>query len=162
MGSYSELILKYRLFMKAYPFSRYAIHPSPCAPLPKPLSQCRVALVTTAGLHTPEQAGFDHSLKGGDSSFREIPNEVAIQSLIESHKSDAFDHSGVEADRNLVFPLDRFKELIAPGVVGELNHRHFSFMGSIITPGTLIDETAPQVAQLLQSDKVDVAFLTPV
>jgi D-proline reductase (dithiol) PrdB len=87
---------------------------------------------------------------------------VATQSLIESHKSDAFDHAGVEADRNLVFPLDHFKELVVQGVVGELNHRHFSFMGSIITPGTLIDGTAPQVAKLLQTDKVDVAFLTPV
>lgn len=96
MATYGDLILKYRLFMKAYPFARYAINPVPCAPLDKPLNLARVALVTTAGLHTPEQPGFDHAVKGGDTSFREIPNTVTTANLIESHKSEAFDHSGIE------------------------------------------------------------------
>lgn len=162
MADYNELILRYRLFMKGYPFSRYALDPVPCATLKKPLHQARIALVTTAGLHTPEQPGFDHSLKGGDASFREIPGTIATATLIESHKSDAFDHAGVKADRNLVFPLDRFRELVARGEIGALNHRHFSFMGSIITPGKLIEATAPQVAQMLVADGVDAVFLTPV
>ena len=82
--------------------------------------------------------------------------------LIESHKSDAFDHTGIEADRNLAFPLDRFRELEARGVIGALNHRHFSFMGSIVGPRKLIEETAPQVAEMLREDGVNVALLTPV
>jgi len=162
MASYSELILPYRLFMKAYPFSRYAIRSLSPARLQKPLSETRLALVTTAGLHTPEQSGFDHSLKGGDSSFREIPNDVVTSALIESHRSDSFDHAGIEAYRNLAFPLDRFRELVVAGKVGALNHRHFSFMGSIVKPGRLIEETAPQVAQMLRADQIDAAFLTPV
>ncbi|HWQ36586.1 MAG TPA: glycine/sarcosine/betaine reductase selenoprotein B family protein [Blastocatellia bacterium] len=162
MATYSELILPYRLFMRGYPFSRYAVSPVPCAKLEKPLSAARVALVTTAGLHTPEQAGFDSSIKGGDTSFREIPNTVETATLIESHRSDAFDHSGIRADRNLAFPLDRFRELEARGEIGELNHRHFSFMGSIVVPRCLIAETAPQVAEMLRGDGVDAAFLTPV
>jgi len=162
MATYDDLSLTVRLFMKGYPFSRYAIDPVPCTPLAKPLNEARVALVTTAGLHTPDQPGFDSSIKMGDTSFREIPNTVETHSLIESHRSPAFDHAGVQADRNLVFPLDRFRELVARGEVGELNHRHFSFMGSIVGPRLLIGETAPRVAQLLREDRVDVAFLTPV
>lgn len=162
MATYRELILKYRLFMKAYSFSRYAIQPTPCAKLDKPLSAARVALITTAGLHSPEQPGFDHSIKGGDASFREIGGAVVTSTLIESHKSDAFDHSGVQADRNLAFPLDRFRELEARGAIGALNHRHFSFMGSITKPEQLIAETAPLAARMLRDDGVDVAFLTPV
>ena len=162
MASYKELSLKYWLFMKGYPFNRYAINPVPCAKLATPLPQARVALVTTAGLHTPEQSGFDFTYQGGDPSFREIPNGTAVATLIESHKSDAFDHTGIEADRNLAFPLDRYRELEARGVIGALNHRHFSFMGSVTKPRPLIEETAPQVARLLREDKVDVAFLTPV
>lgn len=162
MATYNDLSLHIRLFMKGYPFARYAINPTPCAPLRKPLAQARVALVTTAGLHTPEQSGFDHSNKRGDSSYREIPNEVDVQTLIESHRSYAFDHSGVEADRNLVFPLDRFRELQARGVIGGLNRRHFSFMGSIVGPRKLIDETAPEVARMLREDGVEAALLTPV
>ncbi|MBA3570499.1 MAG: hypothetical protein H0W34_00695, partial [Pyrinomonadaceae bacterium] len=118
MATYREMILKYRLFMKFYPFARYAINPVPCAKLAKPLNAARVALVTTAGLHTPEQASFDSFLKDGDASFREIPNTVTTSTLIESHKSDSFDHSGIQADRNLAFPLDRFRELVARGEIG--------------------------------------------
>ncbi len=82
--------------------------------------------------------------------------------MIESHKSDSFDHSGIQADRNLAFPLDRFRELVARGEIGSLNRRHFSFMGSILRAKRLITETAPQVAERLRADAVDVAFLTPV
>lgn len=162
MATYEDLALHVRLFMKGYPFTRYALDPVPCAPLLKPLGQARVALVTTAGLRTPEQADFDHSIKKGDTSYREIPNDIAVPTLVESHRSYAFDHTGVEADRNLVFPLERFRELLAQGVIGALNERHFSFMGSIVGPGKLIDETAPAVAQMLRDDGVEVAFLTPV
>jgi len=113
-------------------------------------------------LRTPEQAGFDSFLKSGYASFREITNTATTSALIEAHKSDSFDHSGVQADRNLAFPLDRFRELVARGAIGSLNHRHFSFMGSILRPKRLIEETAPQVAERLRADGVDVVFLTPV
>lgn len=162
MANYSELSLHVRLFMKGYPFSRYAIEPELCAKLNKPLSQSRVALVTTAGLRTPDQRGFDHSNKKGDSTFREIPTSIEAQTLIESHRSYSFDHLGLAADTNLAFPLDRFRELEARSIIGQLNHRHFSFMGSIVGPRMLIEETAPQVARMLREDGVDVAFLTPV
>jgi D-proline reductase (dithiol) PrdB len=161
MGSYDELSLTNRLFMKGYPFSRYRIEPTPCAQLTKPLNQARVALVTTAGLYLPEQTRFEGSAMG-DVSFREIPSDTDPQILLEAHKSNAFDHSGVTSDKNLAFPLDRFRELMQQGLIGELNQRHFSFMGSIIKPARLISETAPQVARALQEDRVDAVFLTPI
>ncbi|HYE71949.1 MAG TPA: glycine/sarcosine/betaine reductase selenoprotein B family protein, partial [Blastocatellia bacterium] len=85
-----------------------------------------------------------------------------LKTLIEDHRSPSFDHSGVQADANLAFPIDRFRELQARGAIGELNHRHFSFMGSILNPRKLIEKTSVKVAELLFSDGVDVAFLTPV
>ena len=85
-----------------------------------------------------------------------------MSKIFESHRSNSFDHSGIEADANLALPLDRMRELVAQGVIGELNHRHFSFMGSIVGPAKLINETAPQVAAMLKADSVDVALLTPV
>jgi len=162
MATYDDLSLHVRLFMKGYPFARYAIEPALCARLARPLSESRVALVTTAGLRAPEQAGFDHSIKMGDTSFREIANTIETRALIESHRSYAFDRSGVQADVNVAFPLDRFRELESQGVIGELNHRHFSFMGSIVGPRKLIEETAPQVARKLREDLVDAVFLTPM
>lgn len=162
MATYDDLSLHVRLFMKGYPFSRYAIDPVPCAKLARPLRQSRVALVTTAGLRTPEQTNFDKTNKMGDSSFREILNTIRVNSLVESHRSYAFDHEAVDADHNLAFPLDRFRELESQGIIGQLNHRHFSFMGSIVGPRKLIAESAPEVARMLRDDGVDVAFLTPV
>ena len=160
MATYDELSIANRFFMKSYPFSRYRIDPVPCAPLTKPLNRTRIALITTAGLHTADQAPFG-TMAAGDCSFREIPDGIEIRNLVESHKSNAFNHAGIKIDKNLVFPLERFRELVERGDIGETNHRHFSFMGSIIKPGRLIEETAPQVASLLAEDRVDVVFLTP-
>lgn len=162
MATYDDLSLTTRLWMKNYPFRRYAVSPVPCAPLRKPLKEARLALVTTAGLRLPGQRGFDNYLKAGDATFREIPTAVETRSLIEDHKSPTFDHSGVRADPNLAFPLDRLRELVARGEVGELNHHHFSFMGSIVNPRRLINQTSVEVAELLGADGVDAVLLTPV
>src|SRR5262249_2641339 len=109
----------------------------------------------------PDQPPFDTS-RGGDCSYRWIPGSVNVQELLIAHRSKSFDHSGIEGDRNLCFPLDRFRELQAEGIIGSLNHRHLSFMGSILAPGRLIRQTAPEAAQLLVQDGVDLAFLVPV
>jgi len=160
MASFSELPLRFRLFMMAYRYQRYDTSPS--APLPLPLSQCRVALITTAGFHLPEQQPFDENVDGGDCSYREIPNTVDTQTLPIAHKSHAYNTTDTEIDANLVFPLDRFRELETEGKIGALNYRHFSFMGAITKPKQLIRQTAPEVSRLLKSDQVDVVFLTPV
>ena len=97
-----------------------------------------------------------------EESFRELATDVEIEQLRIAHRSSAFDQTGALKDRNLVFPLDRFRELVARGEVGSLNHRHFSFMGSITVPGRLISETAAQVAAKLREDQVDGVFLVPV
>ena len=159
MAELGELALWVRAFLKAYPY-RKARWSKP-APV-KPLKESKAALVTTAGLHLPEQPPFNSSLKAGDCSYRWIPGDVAVEDLLIAHRSRSFDHDGIEKDRNLCFPLDRFRELVAEGVVGSLNHRHVSFMGSITGPGRLLRQNALEVAQQLRQDGVDSAFLVPV
>jgi D-proline reductase (dithiol) PrdB len=160
MARLEDLKLSHRLFMKAYRYR--SVDWSPGARLVKRLNEARLALVSTAGLHLPDQPAFDAAIKGGDASFRELPNNVEIDQLRIAHRSSAFDQTGALKDRNLVFPLDRFRELVARREVGSLNHRHVSFMGSITAPGKLISETAPQVAARLREDQVDAVFLVPV
>ena len=160
MASFDELDFKLRTFMKLYRYRRY--DSTPYAPLQRPLAECRVALVTTAGLYTGSQEPFDDGFKGGDYSYRDIPNTADVQALAIAHRSTAYDQAGSFADRNLVFPLDRFRELEQAGKIGRLNAHHFSFMGSQTAPGRLIKRTAPEVAGHLKSDGVDVVFLTPV
>ncbi len=160
MASMFKLDNLYRFFMKAYPIKSYGAAPN--TSFHKELSQCRVALITTAGLHLEEQMPYNERIIGGDCAYREIPNTIETQVLALGHRSKAFDASGTESDINLVFPLDRFRELENEGKIGSLNDRHFSFMGSITIPKPLIEKTAPEVAQMLKTDNVDVAFLTPV
>lgn len=160
MGELSEFAIPVRLFLKAYPWRR--IDPIPWVSLSKPLNKCRLALVSSAGFVLPGQIPFDESIRGGDPSFREIPNDVNVATLIDTHRSESFDHAGICEDPNLAFPIDRVNELAKMGRIHSINHRHISFMGSITAPGRLVQYTVPEVARLLVDDGVDVVLLVPV
>lgn len=160
MADIQELPIGVRLFLKTYRWRR--ISPLPQAKLSRPLADARVAVVTSAGFAAPGQPGFDLSARGGDTSYREIDAGTRLGSLVESHRSESFDHSGIQSDPNLAFPLDRFRELVAAGRIGELSPRHFSVMGSITAPGRLMTTTAPEIARKLREDRVDAVLLVPV
>ena len=160
MALIADLPFKYRAMMALYPWRR--VQPVPCSPLNKPLAEARIAVVTTGGLVTADQVPFDNSVKGGDYSYRVIPGDVQVATLRETHRSDAFDHSGVAADRNLALPLDPVRALVARGEIGSLAPRHLSFMGSVTAPGRLIKQSAPEAAALLVADEVDLVLLVPV
>ncbi|MCP5111231.1 MAG: hypothetical protein GY953_10385 [bacterium] len=160
MANLSDLKLTYRLYMKGYRCRSFDWRPG--AWLEIPLSEARIAIVTTASFHLPNQEPFDESLRGGDFSYRELPADCDLTSLRLSHRSDAFDETGLLADQNLALPLDRLRELAAAGEIGSVAPRHFSFQGSIPAPGRLLKSTAPEVAGKLEADGVDAVFLTPI
>ena len=160
MADLSDLPLSLRLFIKTYPWRR--IDPVPFHPLTKPLSEAKVAIVSTAGLVLASQPPFDEHVRGGDYSFREIPDDTDVRTLVDAHRSNSYDHAGVHADPNLGMPLDRLHELVASGEIAAANHRHFSLMGSITAPGRLVATSAPAVASLLAADAVDAVLLVPI
>jgi D-proline reductase (dithiol) PrdB len=108
------------------------------------------------------EPSFDESVRGGDVSWRRIPNHIDVSDLVDTHRSESFDHTGVRSDPNLAFPLDRLRELVASGRLGSLARTHLSFMGSITAPGRLVRGTAAEAASVLVDDAVDVALLVPV
>ena len=132
-----------------------------CAAQRRPLAQSRVALVTTAGVHVAADTPFDMRDRDGDPSFRVIPSETPAQALTITH--DYYDHSAADRDINVVLPIDRLREAQAAGRVGGLGPRIYSFMGHVDGPHirTLLDVTAPQMAQRLVEDGVDAAVMTP-
>lgn len=160
MGELSEFPLKWRLFLRTYAWR--SNDPVPWAPLARPLSESRVAIVSSAGFVLPAQERFDDAMKGGDPSFREIGADADVTQFVESHRSKLFDHEGIRRDPNLAFPIDRMRELAAAGVIGSLNQRHFSVMGSITAPGRMMKQSAPEIARRLREDAVDAALLVPV
>ena len=160
MATMSDFSLPVRLFLKSYRWRR--IDPMPWAPLRRPPAESRLALVSSAGFILPGQEPFKINLAGGDGSFREIPFDTDVSLLTDAHRSESFDHEGMVRDPNLAFPIDRVRELAAAGRIGEVNHRHLSFMGSITAPGRLVRDHAPEAARRLREDGVDVALLVPV
>ena len=76
---------------------------------PKPLDECRVALISTAGLHRREDPPFTP----GAGDYRVIPDDYDMDALTMSHLSTNFDRSGFYQDVNTSFPIDRLRELAA-------------------------------------------------
>ena len=123
----------------------------------RPLNQQRLALVTTAGLHIRGSDPFGLT----DASFRPIPGEAVAKDLVMSHTSVNFDRTGFQEDINVVFPIDRVRELASRVVVGSLADVHYSFMGAGLPPAAYRD-SAQELAALLHRDAVDTVFLTPI
>ena len=51
-----------------------------------------------------------------------------------SHISVNYDRSGFQEDINVVFPIDRLRELEADGTIGSISDFHYSFMGASRDP----------------------------
>jgi D-proline reductase (dithiol) PrdB len=122
----------------------------------KSLDRSRLALVTTGGVHLPDQPRFDIDDPAGDCSYREIP--TTANDLTWTH---AYHRPEESSDLDAVFPLQTLRILVREGLVGGLSARHFSFMGAIHDPTPLVVSTAPEVAGNLVEDQVDVVLLTP-
>lgn len=146
---------------RIYPDFDWVVYPSPSHinPLRKPLHQCTVALVTTAGVHLKGDRPFDLTNRLGDHTFRTIPQDTPFAQLSLSHIG--YNTKKISQDINCVFPLERLRELAQEGTIAALAPQHFSFMGYIPITEPLLRETAPAVAAQLQTDKVDLVLLIP-
>ncbi len=122
----------------------------------KPLAERRVVIISTAGLH---KRG-DRPFRPGDGSYRVIPAEAKASELVMSHVSVNFDRTGFQQDLNVVFPIDRLRELVADSTIGSMASVHYSFMGAF--PAAAAEPHAQHLAGLLKADKVDAALLVPV
>ncbi|MBI5586793.1 MAG: hypothetical protein HY889_00325 [Deltaproteobacteria bacterium] len=133
----------------------------PWTPFTKGLSSSKVAIVTTAGVHLKNQKPFDMLDKMGDPTYRELPASARREEYTITH--DYYDHADADRDLNIVFPIDRLREMAEAGEIGGLSETNYGFMGHIDGPyiDTLIRKTAPEVARKLKKDGVDVALLTP-
>jgi D-proline reductase (dithiol) PrdB len=121
-----------------------------------PLKARRVALVSTAGLHRRGDPPFTP----GAGDYRIIPDDADMDDLVMSHVSTNFDRTGFFQDLNVVFPIDRLRELLNEGVIGSIAARHFSFMGA--TPPEQMEPVARDLAPILKQDRVDAVVFCPV
>ena len=130
---------------------------TPWTPWTKKLSESRVAMVSTAGLHLRG----DQPFVGGDQTYRVIPSSAKANDIIMSHTSIGWDHTGFYRDLNLAFPMDRLKELEQQSVIGSLAKDYYSFMGAQQEPVKILEETGPDVAGRMKTEGGDAVCMVP-
>jgi D-proline reductase (dithiol) PrdB len=133
-------------------------------PLHRPLAACRVALLASAGIALRSDRPFDQQGERddpwwGDPSWRALPADVTEGDVRLYHLH--IDPGPAEQDLDVELPVRRLRELVEAGVVGEVSPRHFSIMGYILDATDLVTRTAPQLADAMVADDVDLALLVP-
>lgn len=123
---------------------------------PRPLTESRFAILTSAALHRRSEMPFS----AGTAEFRELPATLAPADMLMTHISINFDRIGFQRDSNVAYPIDRLNELAAEGVIGSVAPTHYSVMGST-DPATMA-ATADSIVGRLKQEKVDSVLLCPV
>jgi len=134
----------------------------PFASLTKPLTQSRVALITTAAPLKPDAgdqgpwAPYNASAKFTEvySMPIEPPPDLRISHLGYDRK-----HTSAE-DINTYFPLERIKKAAAEGRIGELNSRFYG-VPTLRSQRLTTERDAPQILELCREDAIDAAILVP-
>jgi D-proline reductase (dithiol) PrdB len=163
IDSYRFLDFATRQIMKAWA-ARLEPGVIPFTPLPKPLRECTVALISTAGIARNDDRPFDQEGERrnpwwGDPSFRAIPLGTTERDVRLYHLH--IDTRFGEADLDVVLPMRRLAELAAQGVVGRAATTHYSIMGYILDPAELLGKTVPAMIELLRAEGVEVVALAP-
>jgi D-proline reductase (dithiol) PrdB len=128
---------------------------APFTALLRPISECKVALISSGGVMYRDQPRFHHE----DASYRRIPRDAARGDLSAWHFG--YPTADAQRDPNCVFPLERMRELEAGRVIGELADPAFSFMGGIYSARKVREELAPQIVDELKREHADALFLVP-
>jgi D-proline reductase (dithiol) PrdB len=140
--------------------------PIPWAPLRVRLSEARVALLSTAGLSMRDDEPFDMEMERrnpvrGDPSWRRLRADAASTDVVANHLH--IDTSYIGRDLGVALPLDLLREFAEAGVVGSVAPSHYSIMGYQGNDSSeLANVSAPQIAEAMRSEEVDLALLAPV
>ncbi len=136
----------------------------PWTPLSKPLEECTVALISSAGLALKTDRPFDQEGERlnpwwGDPSYRILPRTATTEDVKLYHLHI---HPRVaEQDLNTVLPLQRLLEFEDRGEIGRSAANHYSFMGYILEPQVLVEQSTPAMIRHMRRDKVDAVVLIP-
>lgn len=121
---------------------------APFAPLSKPLSQCRVGVITTASLAAV-----------GEREQYFAPSSPTPDSLVTDH---LFWHKGATHTNDLgsYLPLDHLRTLVGEGVIDSVGPRLAG--APTLYSHRLTDRNAATIAEVFVEDEVDLALLIPL
>jgi D-proline reductase (dithiol) PrdB len=78
------------------------------------------------------------------------------------HWSQDVDQTGFGLDYNVVFPIDRLREMEADGRIGRVSTVHLAYAGNQFDVAGIRLDSGPEGAKVLRGAGVDVVLLTPV
>ena len=120
------------------------------------LSQRRIAILSSAALIRRGEKPFPF----GSGECRFVPADTAPGDLLLSHVSINFDRAGWQRDINVVYPIDRLRELAASGEIGGVADTHYTVMGS--TDPASMEAAVNQIEGQLRQERIDSVLLSPV
>ncbi len=126
--------------------------PSPRNRLPVPLREARVALVSTAGVHLPDQRPM-----GAGGQVRMVP--VDAPEIVLSH--EGYDIERAREDPEVVFPVRALRALAGAGFIGSLAPTAVSTMGYVPRGHRVLERIVPPTIDRLRSEEVHLALLVP-
>ena len=130
----------------------------PYTPIFKPLSEMRFSLVTTAGVRLKSQEPYNTE---GDERFYVVPGDVDVNDLTVNYATPAnYDFSDSLKDINVVFPIERLRELKEAGVIKDVAKKHIVTMGYTMQLKKVYEEIVPAIARELERSNADGVILT--
>ncbi len=125
-------------------------------PLSRPLSEARVALITSGAIRERSQTPFPPL---GDASYRPISPDPAFTDLQIDHRT----RFGVPArqDPEVAFPRLALQTLAEQGQIGGVAEYHYSIYGGIRDYDGIEDCLAPVLAKQLAEGGADLAVFLP-
>ncbi|MBM3946535.1 MAG: hypothetical protein FJ315_03930, partial [SAR202 cluster bacterium] len=124
---------------------------TPWEKLGKPLSEARLAFVSSCGAYIAgEQDPYDAHNYMGDTTYRTLPWDVDKSRIRIAHEH--YDHTAVDQDLSSVLPLDLLKELKDQGAIGELVEPVYVFSGYLLDVWKFKETSAREIAyRIVQS-----------
>ena len=131
----------------------------PLTRLTKPLAECRLAFISTSGVQPAGTMPFDTVHPVGDYTFRRVPSSAPVETL-EIHQLK-YPTAGAKRDLNVIFPIERLRELAHEGVIGGLAENFYTFIGYNMDPERLERTLAEDIATAIAEEGADIALAAP-
>ncbi len=153
---------------------RFDYTDGPFTPLKKPLSESRVALLSSGGHfvrgNDPEPLGYpDMTQADAEDQINEymkvapilsdIPVDTSAEDMVLRH--GGYDVRGAALDHNVVLPIDAMKTAEAEGRIGEFHPTAFSFVGAT-SQLRLRELVAGEWADRFRDEGIEAFVMVPV
>jgi D-proline reductase (dithiol) PrdB len=136
----------------------------PFQPLTKPLGNCTVAAVTSAGISLCSDPPFDMDREKreptwGDPTYRKIPETTAQDAIQVNHLH--INPRYILEDINVMLPISHLRDFAGEGVIGKSAPTAYSFYGFQWERTDFLKEAIAPIAEQMRSEAVDAVIMTP-